>query len=90
MIAVLHLGKFDGAEFDMRPWMRVPGKVYARHGGDGPLGMMLSQDPQPGAICYRLAVARDDSEYHYCADEDLSGYHLTVEDILRAPVKEAA
>lgn len=67
MIAVLHLGPHDGAEFDLRTWTRIPDVVYARAGGNAPLGVLLSQESKPGSTAYRYAIGRGD-EFHYRAE----------------------
>ena len=65
MIAVLHLGPFDGSEFDLRTWSAVPDEVYARRGGTGRLGVQLSRREKLGDEKYVFVVNNSDEEYHY-------------------------
>lgn len=69
MYAVLHLGEYDGAEFDMRTWSRVPEIVYARRGGTGELGVLLSQKEKPGSRAYRFVNEQPGDEFHYRVDD---------------------
>ena len=85
MYAVLHLGEFDGAEFDMRPWNRVPNAVFARRGGTGKLGLVLSQTPKLGSRRYQL-VSGEDQEFHYTADDSGAGSGQWVHEDQREPV----
>lgn len=65
MIAVLHLGPFDGSEFDLRTWTSAPTEVYARKGGSGRLGVQLSREPKEGTVAYKFVVNNLQDEYHY-------------------------
>jgi hypothetical protein len=69
MFAVLHLGEFDGAEFDMRTWTKVPDVVFARRGGTGELGVLLSQKRKPGSTAYRFVSEQPGNEFHYRIDD---------------------
>lgn len=91
MIAVLHLGEFDGAQFDMRPWTRVPEIVYCRRGGAGKLGLALSQTRRENSVGYRYASAKSNGEYHYRLDENdgADGLHVST-GLDREEVLEAA
>ena len=73
MIGVLHGGAFDGAEFDLRNWGKVPEIVFARAGGEGPQGVQLSQNEDSGGELYALSQMGPKlaDVYHY-ANTDLA------------------
>lgn len=65
MIAVLHLGPFDGAQFDLRQWEAAPDHVFAQKGGHGKLRVQLFRDSSPGTEAYKFVVNNSQDEYHY-------------------------
>ena len=59
MLAVLHFGRYDGAEFDIREWASVPENVWVRQGGRGPQGLLLSRVWRTCSARYIRAESKD-------------------------------